>query len=205
VDGTSGTIEARRVIVTVSLGCLQAGTIRFEPEPAALEAAGELAFGQVMRVTLRFERMPGFLRPGFLLSEEAVFPTWWTALPVQAPVITGWSAGPKADALLGLSKTEAVARAMQSLGRITGAELPAVAAAYLHDWHGDPLFRGAYSYVPAGKMGARRRLAEPVEETVYFAGEAANTSGHSATVHGAIESGIVTAQSAIAHGRGGGK
>jgi monoamine oxidase len=117
-------------------------------------------------------------------------------------VITGWSAGPKADALLGKSKTEVVARAMESLRRIAGGgrpstPLPAVAAAYLHDWSADPLFRGAYSYVPAGKMGARARLAAPVEETVYFAGEAANTRGHSATVHGAIESGVSAAQSAI--------
>ncbi len=199
VDGVPWTITARRLIVTVSLGVLHANTIQFDPEPVALAAAGEIAFGQVMRVTLRFERMPDFLRPGFLLSDEPVFPTWWTTLPVQAPVITGWSAGPKADDLLGQPKTAVVARALDSLRRIARAELPPIAAAYLHDWHADPFFRGAYSYVPAGKFHAREKLAEPIADTLYFAGEAANISGHSATVHGAIESGVRAAKSVIAN------
>ena len=202
LDGSSGKIEARRLIVTVSLGVLQANAIEFSPQPEPLAAARELAFGQVMRVTLRFERTPDFLRPGFLLSDEPVFPTWWTTLPVHAPVITGWSAGPKAEPLLGQSKTAIVGRAMDSLRRIVRAELPPLAAAYFHDWQTDPFFRGAYSYVPAGKLGARTKLAQPVAGTLYFAGEAANLSGHSATVHGAIESGVNAARSAIAHARG---
>jgi monoamine oxidase len=194
VDGAPRMITARRLIVTVSLGVLQANAIQFEPEPVALAAARELAFGQVMRVTLRFERLPNFLRPGFLLSDEPVFPTWWTTLPMRAPVITGWSAGPKADTLLGQPTASVVAQALDSLRRIVGTELPPVAAAYLHDWHADPFFRGAYSYVPVGKSHAREKLAEPIADTLYFAGEAANISGHSATVHGAIESGVRAAQ-----------
>jgi monoamine oxidase len=200
IDGSRNTLTASRVIVTVSLGVLQAGAIQFDPEPAeAMDAARSLAFGQAMRVTLRFEHAPKFLRPGFLLSEEPVFPTWWSAFPEGAPIITGWSAGPKADALLGQSRDAILAKAIASLRRIAGGQLPEVAAAYFHDWHADPFFRGAYSYVPVGKLAARAALAQPVEETLYFAGEAANTSGHGATVHGAIESGRRAACSVIAH------
>ena len=55
--GAKATLQARCAIVTVSLGVLQAGAIEFDPEPVhALEAARTLAFGQAMRVTLRFER-----------------------------------------------------------------------------------------------------------------------------------------------------
>ncbi len=202
LDGSLGSITARCAIVTVSLGVLQANAIGFDPPPQeSLAAANELAFGQVMRATLRFERTPAFLRPGFLLSDEPVFPTWWSTLPVHAPVITGWSAGPKADGLLGKRKAEIVGRALDSLRRITQTELPPLAAAYLHDWHADPFFRGAYSYTPAGKLGARATLAAPVEDTLHFAGEAANTSGHSATVHGAIETGMLAARRVIAHAR----
>jgi hypothetical protein len=43
--------------------------------------------------------------------------------------------------------------------------------------------------VPVGARGAREGLAEPVEDTLFFAGEAANLNGHGGTVHGAIESG----------------
>jgi monoamine oxidase len=201
IDGVTDVLTASHLIVTVSLGVLQAGEIQFDPEPTeALEAARSLAFGQAMRVTLRFDRTPKFLRPGFLLSEEPVFPTWWSASPEHAPVITGWSAGPKADALLGQSREAIIARAVESLGRVAGGALPSIAAAYFHDWHADPLFRGAYSYVPAGKLAARAALAQPVDETLYFAGEAANISGHGATVHGAIESGRRAARCVIAHG-----
>jgi monoamine oxidase len=108
---------------------------------------------------------------------------------VVAPVITGWSAGPKADALLGKSKTEVIAAALGSLGRIVGTPSARLEDAWFHDWHADPFARGAYSYVPAGALPARRRLAEPVEDTLYFAGEATDLLGYGGTVHGAIASG----------------
>lgn len=201
IDGSRDTLTAKRLIVTVSLGVLQAGAIQFDPEPAeAMEAARSLVFGQAMRITLRFEHAPGFVRPGFLLSDEPVFPTWWSASPEGAPIITGWSAGSKAEILLGQSREAIIGRAVESLHRIAGCQLPQIAAAYFHDWYADPFSRGAYSYVPVGKLEARAALAQPVDETLYFAGEAANTSGHGATVHGAIESGRHAARCVIAHG-----
>ncbi|HEX3943767.1 MAG TPA: NAD(P)/FAD-dependent oxidoreductase [Rhizomicrobium sp.] len=204
--GTAETLRARHLIITVSLGVLQAGAIHFDPEPAsALDAARALAFGDAVRVTIRFDSMPGFIRPGFILSDAPVFPTWWSSLPAPAPLITGWSAGPKADALRGKPSERIVAYAIESLWRLTDAPLPPIAETYFHDWHADPFFRGAYSYVPAGKLSARAQLAQPVEDTLYFAGEAANTSGHGATVHGAIESGRAAARCVIAHCRSLGK
>jgi monoamine oxidase len=198
LDGAKQSIEARCAIVTVSIGVLQSGTIEFEPEPAeALAAAQDLAFGQAFRVTFRFDRVPEFLRPGFILSDEPVFPAWWSTMPLQSPLITGWSAGPKADPLLGHARESIVARATESLRKIAGRDLPPIAAAYFHDWHADPFFRGAYSYVPVAKLSAREALARPVDDTLYFAGEAANVSGHAATVHGAIESGRTAALSVV--------
>jgi monoamine oxidase len=84
------------------------------------------------------------------------------------------------------------------LTRITGADPACVAnlleAAYFHDWHADPFARGAYSYAPAHALPARAVLASPVARTLYFAGEATDLNGHSATVHGAIASGKRVAQ-----------
>jgi monoamine oxidase len=174
---------------------LQAGAIRFDPEPTQiLEAARALEFGQAVRVTLRFDRAfweddEKFAGASFIFSGEPVFPTWWTTLPVVAPVITGWSAGPKADALLGKNKAEVIAAAVGSLGRIVGRTPARVENGWFHDWHADTYARGAYSYVPAGALPARQRLSEPVEETLYFAGEATDLLGYGGTVHGAIASG----------------
>jgi monoamine oxidase len=46
------------------------------------------------------------------------------------------------------------------------------------------------SELPAvGGDGAQEALASPIENTLFFAGEATDISGHNGTVHGAIASG----------------
>jgi monoamine oxidase len=59
----------------------------------------------------------------------------------------------------------------------------------MHDWIADPFSRGAYSYARVGGDDASKRLARPVEDTLYFAGEAADPEGRTGTVHGAIATG----------------
>src|SRR5262249_50471057 len=125
----SGEIFASpRVLVTVPLGVLQARDLRFDPEPREiLDAARALRFGAAVRVTFCFqyafwEDIAEFREAGFILSDEPVFPTWWTRLPVRAPVLTGWSAGPKADSVLGLDADDVAERALEALRRIMGVE-----------------------------------------------------------------------------------
>jgi monoamine oxidase len=203
--GETSVIQARRLIVTLPLGLLQ--QMPFRPEPAgAFAAARALRFGQVMRVVFRFghswwEEHPDLADAGFWLSREPHFPTWWTTLPVRAPLLTGWGAGPHADKLLGLSKPEIVKRAIEDLSRLTGHDIHAInaslQAAHFHNWHDDPFAGGAYSYVPAGALHHREALAQPVENTLFFAGEATELNGHSATVHGAIATGYRAARQVL--------
>lgn len=198
------TVTAKKVVITVPLGVLQAGVdnagaIRFDPEPAdTLSAAQQLSVGSVMRVVLRFrkafwedgERLGDF---GFLLSDEKFFPTWWTPLPIRAPILTGWSAGPHADRLIGRSQDDIVMVALRDLARILDTNLEIISGlvekANFHDWSADPFARGAYSYVPVNALPARNILARPIADTLFFAGEATELNGHSATVHGAMASG----------------
>ncbi len=197
-------VSARRLIVTVPLGVLQAaagtpGAIRWDPQPEEiLTAASRLAFGEVVRIVLRFtrafwENRSDLADTGFFFSNESVFPTWWTTLSARTPLLTGWSAGPHASKLPGAPSTEVTRQAIASLARILNTTSERIQssleAVYFHDWHADPFSRGAYSYVPAGALAARERLAEPVADTLYFAGEATELNGHSATVHGGIASG----------------
>jgi monoamine oxidase len=205
VTGETSTIQARCLIVTLQLGVLQ--KMPFRPEPTdVLTAARALRFGQVMRVVLRFnhswwEEREDLADAGFWLSQEPCFPTWWTALPVRAPLLTGWSAGPHADKLLGLPKPEIIKRALEDLSRLTGHTLEGLKvlleAAHFHNWHDDPFAGGAYSYVPAGALHHRKALAQPVENTLFFAGEATELNGHAATVHGAVATGYRAAQQAL--------
>ena len=69
--------------------------------------------------------------------------------------------------------------------------------AYQHDWQADPFARGAYSYVIAGGTGARKALATPVKNTLFFAGEAADIQGEWGTVAGALQSGMRAARQVL--------
>jgi monoamine oxidase len=203
-DDARRELTCRKLIVTLSLGVLQAapgsmGAIAFEPSPVdALKAAGALILGNAFRVTLRFseafwEEDKRFRQVGFLFSGEKLFPTWWTTQPVATPLLTGWTAGGAADDLLNGRSTGIEKEALASLRRILGRPVPRPLSTHFHNWSSDPFFRGAYSYVPVDALPARRALSQPVEDTLFFAGEATETSGNAATVHGAIAAGIQAA------------
>ena len=67
-------------------------------------------------------------------------------------------------------------------------------ASYFHDWVGDCFSLGAYSYTPVGMTRVGSQLAEPVQDTLYFAGEATDTQGQQGTVHAALTSGHSAAE-----------
>jgi monoamine oxidase len=62
-------------------------------------------------------------------------------------------------------------------------------SSHYHDWQSDPFSRGAYSYVPAAALPAADAMSQPVDQTLYFAGEHTAIDGHWGTVHGALASG----------------
>jgi monoamine oxidase len=64
-----------------------------------------------------------------------------------------------------------------------------LAAWHLHNWQTDPFAGGAYSYIGVHGLPSQRALAQPVADTLFFAGEATELEGHHATVHGAIATG----------------
>lgn len=197
--GRTAEFRAARAIVTLPLGVLQSGAVQFEPVPEVLRDAMEkIAMGHACRVALRFRRAFWEERKelenlGFLFSEERWMPTWWTVQPLRVPMLVGWTGGPAAEAASTRAPAEWVAGAIGSLARIFGRAEAEIAGELenwrTHNWSTDPFARGAYSYVTVGGMEAQRRFGEPVEDTLYFAGEATNAEGHSGTVHGAIATG----------------
>ena len=199
---------ARKAVVTLPLGVLQADTVRFLPEvPGIRDTLDRLAMGKVQRVTLRFrepfwESRADLSNMSFLHSGDEWFPTWWTVLPVRAPILTGWAGGPKAARFDGHSESFLLERAMDALSRFFGIEVKMILGlldvCYTHNWQADPFSLGAYSYVPVGSLPAVEKLTEPIEDTLYFAGEATNTEGHWGTVHGAMATGIRAARQILA-------
>jgi monoamine oxidase len=206
VKGASFAFRARRAIVTLPLGVLQSGAVRFSPSLKMKAAAlGKLASGPVIRVAMRFHtpfweaRAP---EVAFFHVPEGPFPTFWTPLPMRAPLLTAWAGGPKAGRLTGSSRGALLAAALRSVGMVFGSgRKPAdeLAAALIQDWQADPYSRGGYSYVRVGGEGARERLAEPLEDTLYFAGEATDID-EAGTVAGALRSGERAAREVLKKG-----
>ena len=63
-------------------------------------------------------------------------------------------------------------------------------------WRADRFARGSYSYALPGHADDRARLAAPVDNRMFFAGEA--TSPHFfSTAHGAYETGTAAAEAAL--------
>ena len=158
--------------------------------------------GEVTRVTMRFRERFWPEDLAFVFSLGDTFPTWWNRYPDHAPLLTGWTAGPGAECLVGLPREAIVSRALESLSRLfslTREELELMLlSTHTYDWCADAFSRGAYSYVPAGAMDAPAELGRPVEGVLFFAGEATDTSGGNGTVHGAIASGVRAARELLA-------
>lgn len=198
-----GPFTAQRLVVALPVGVLKAspnepGAVRFTPAlTQKTEALRGLEMGHVVKLLLAFkERFWTRLFPaelGFLSTFDEPFQAWWTGYPLYAPVLVAWAGGSAADALTGLTLEQRVDRALDSLAhvlRLPRADVDRqVVAWHTHDWAADPYARGAYSYVLVGGMEAQAEFARPVENTLFFAGEATELDGHQATVHGALFSG----------------
>ncbi len=192
---------ASRALVTLPLGVLQSNAVRFAPALGEKRRALKgLAPSPVLKVALRFrtafwEALDGrrYENATFFRSLEAPFPSFWTALPVRAPLLTAWAGGPRATRLSGTGAPAIIRRAVQSLKTIFGGRTGRLEAAYVHDWQQDPYACGAYSYVTVGGEGARKALGAPLRGTLYFAGEATDEA-EAGTVAGALRSGIRAAR-----------
>jgi monoamine oxidase len=200
-DDNRETMTARVALLTVPLPLLQnpeaPASIRFDPEiPTIRMAARRLAMGQAVRISLSFSEpiwSPHADNAGFIFSPESVFPTWWTVLPNQTPMITGWAGGPRAEPLQARPNLvpEIALNCLAQILDVPEARLKkALRAHYFHDWSRDPFAMGVYTWTPVSRFGARLELSEPVQQTLFFAGEATNTAGEHGTVHGAIGSGL---------------
>ena len=95
-----------------------------------------------------------------------------------------------------LPRTLAISSLAKNLGVTKRRAASQIEGFWTHDWQADPFSRGAYSYTLVGGNRAAARLARPIENTIWIAGEAADAEGRNGTVHGAIGSGRSAAQSA---------
>jgi monoamine oxidase len=207
ITGDVREFSARRFLCTLPLGVLQAkpgrrGAIRWSPDlPDKRAAWSQLAMGAVVKVIFEF-REPfwerrGATKIGFLHAPEEPFPTWWSTLPVRSGRITAWAGGPNATKLSRLPRREIASRALVSAARMFSLPISELETllitADICNWQRDPYSRGAYSYAKVGGVPAVDVYAAPIDDTLYFAGEATHPK-FAGTVAAAIETGYRAAE-----------
>ncbi|HJS53883.1 MAG TPA: NAD(P)/FAD-dependent oxidoreductase [Chitinophagaceae bacterium] len=195
---TTGTekFEASGLIITVSLGVLQSGSIQFKPaltdHAIALQGLG---FGAVIKFLFEFKTR--FWNDfddniGFLLTNEEI-PTWWTQLPSDSNLLTGWLGGPKAAEKIFEPETSLLQIALQSLSSIFHLSFTMLQKELIHHkiicWQNQQYIKGGYSYNTLGSNQAKKVLSTPIDDTIYFAGEAVGQGESVGTVESALQSG----------------
>lgn len=210
-SGDVQTIRAKAAIVSVPAGVLahrgDDGELVFEPDlpSSKREALSKIAMGHVVKIALWFrtafwERLEDgkYRDAAFFRIGQTPVATAWTQVPVRSELLVAWTGGPAAESLGKLSPDERIERALVALSAAFGAGSVRgeFESGLTHDWSEDRFSRGAYSYVKTGGEHARKMLAEPVNEALFFAGEATSLTNGGGTVNGALESGERVAREA---------
>jgi monoamine oxidase len=200
LETTAGTVSARAVIVCVPTAILTSGALRFVPElPDKLEAVSGLPLGLADKVFLRLDKPDAFPAETQLYGQPSRTATGAHHLrPLGRPIIEVFLGGAHARALEGQGPGAATAFAIDELAAIYGEDVrrevhPLAETA----WAADPFAGGSYSHALPGRAGERARLAVPVDQRLFFAGEACSAKAFS-TAHGAWQTGQAAGRAAIA-------
>jgi polyamine oxidase len=190
------------VIVTVPLGVLKRGGLRFDPPlPAPVQRAVDaLGFGRYEKIALRFES--AFWRD-FDLSHLIVFPSAPAEPAMWVFDLDDFGAGPVLCAHLFHTITpyaidrpaaEAVDWLKDVLAEVCGRPVPEPVATAVTSWAHDPFTGGAYTHCPPGADPAMLDLlAEPVHGRLLLAGEHTHRS-RVGYADGAYSSGLRAAE-----------
>lgn len=208
VTTNAAEFSADHVLVTLPLGVLKAGDVVFDPAlpDGKQEAIDRLGMGVLNKCYLRFPRAFWPEDVDWIEYVPEAHGRWsqWLSFMKAArqPVLLGFNAADEGRAMEGLTDAQIVGSAMETLRTIYGDKIPEPTGHQITRWAGDPFARGSYSFNALGSApGMRKVLARPLENRLFFAGEATSTA-HFGTTHGAYLSGIRAARE-IASARSG--
>jgi len=199
IETSRGTLTADKAIVTVPTDLIASEHIRFVPAlPDKVSAAAGLPLGLADKVMLALDDRGDLPADGNLRGRADTAATGAYHLrPQGMPCIEGFFGGRYAreleDAGEGALAQAAIDEIAGMLGNAFRKRLTPLASSR---WAHDEFARGSYSHALPGHAGDRAILAAPVDDRIFFAGEA--TSPHFfTTAHGARDSGERAAREVI--------
>jgi monoamine oxidase len=183
---------ADKVIVTVPISILKLNEIAFTP---SLPTEKTLAFskygmGPGMKVFLKFNTKfyADIIYGGKICGAYA---DDTVGKSTSDNVMLAFIMGDQAQYLTSLGSDSAITnKLLEELDQMyEGKASIAFEKSHVINYTNKPYIKGAYGYSTIGMGDARKKAALPINQKLYFAGEAMNTNGHHQTVHGAVESG----------------
>jgi monoamine oxidase len=198
VETTRGTMQARTVLSTVSNGILTSGEIEFSPALPdwKIEAVLGLPIGTLNKVCVHFDKdVFGSGGRGFHTNcdEDAGSGGFEASVMGQNTAVV-FIGGRHAIWLEKQGQQASHEYAVDQVAEVFGNEIRKhVTRSIATAWTTDPWTRGSYSCPLPGQGHQRVELARPIEDRLFFAGEATTVGDH-ACCHGAFSSGIRAAQ-----------
>jgi monoamine oxidase len=180
-DQLGGSHACDRVLITIPLHALQAGSISFAP-------------------ALNVTKLEYISRIGIDMSYCALFklsaPMWPLGVRriIGSDIVQSFEVNDEGWVYAEVSGTQAAQVAsifgdpltiiQNQFNQLYPGAINQITEAELHQWPGNR------SYNPPGAANARSVLAQSISSKLYFAGEATHTGGHHGTMHGAMESAL---------------
>lgn len=196
IETADGTINAASVIVTLPSTVLAEERVRFTPElPDKIDAALGLPLGLADKLFLSLDGAEEFDADTRLFghTDRSATATYHLR-PFGRPLIEVYFGGSFAHELEAGGEAAFVEFAVSELTMHLGSEFARrVKPAGMHAWGTDPFARGSYSSALLGRADSRAVLAAPVDDRLFFAGEACSRHDFS-TAHGAYLTGIAAAE-----------
>jgi len=194
-----GTVRASAAIVTVSTAVLAGGAIKLPHElDPWREAAERLPLGRNEKLFLEIVGDSPFVPETRVLGNPRDRATGvYYIRPFGWPVIECFFGDQGAEMVEDMGPAAGYAHAVDQLVTLFGSAVrrnlrPLVGSGWSRATH----VGGAYSHALPGHAPARKDLARPFEQRIFFAGEATHAHDYS-TAHGAYDSGVRAAEEAI--------
>jgi monoamine oxidase len=196
---TGKKFSGSKIIITVPAGVWHANksAIQFEPRISEkIDAFQHIGFGSIIKIILLFKTPfweKKYKNAGFIISQEQI-PVWWSQLPAKSNLLTGWLGGVLAKQMKGKSIDAILDASLQSLANAFELELEylkkILISSHIFNWDDDVFSRGGYSFSMIDSADTRQQLREPMENTLFFAGEALYDGLMPGTVEAAFQSGL---------------
>jgi len=200
IETAKGVITADQAIVTLPSAVIAGDERLFAPAlPEKTTAARGLPLGLADKLFLSLDRAEEFEGDSRMIGNpDRTATATYHFRPFGRPQIEVYFGGRNAAELEAGGERAFFDFAVSELVALFGSAFAArLSLHHMHCWGSDPFARGSYSYALPGKADCRARLAAPVDDRLFFAGEACSLHDFS-TAHGGFLTGVAAAEQLMA-------